>query len=103
MNQKLVTRKNRKVRQLRDFYPEIKIKVLYQRDYLHLVAKYGLDGRNGRPVRNPTRCPGPPRVVQLTDRGGGGPEPSGSAHGTGRPPLIGVPPGSVPADEQEIA
>jgi hypothetical protein len=45
MNQKLVTRKNRKVRRLRELYPAVKIKILYQRDYLRLLEKYGLDGR----------------------------------------------------------
>jgi len=43
MNQKLVTRKNRKVRRLGELYPEINCKVFYQRDYLSLVTKYGLD------------------------------------------------------------
>ncbi|MGH2828984.1 MAG: hypothetical protein ACRDJM_00725 [Actinomycetota bacterium] len=42
MNQKLVTRKNRKVRRLRELYPDVKIKIFYQRDYLKLLAKYGL-------------------------------------------------------------
>jgi hypothetical protein len=45
MNQRLVTRKNRKVRRLRELYPGITIKILYQRDYLRLLEKYGLDGR----------------------------------------------------------
>ena len=43
LNQKLVTKKNRKVRRLRELHPEVKIKVLYQRDYLALLAKYGLE------------------------------------------------------------
>jgi hypothetical protein len=43
LNQKLVTKKNRKARRLRELYPEIRIKVLYQRDYLHLLVKYGLE------------------------------------------------------------
>src|SRR2546421_7607944 len=43
LNQKLVTKKNRKVRRLRELYPEITCKVFYQRDYLSLVTKYGLD------------------------------------------------------------
>jgi hypothetical protein len=43
LNQKLVTRKNRKVRRLRERYPDIQCKVFYQRDYLSLVTKYGLD------------------------------------------------------------
>jgi len=43
LNQKLVTKKNRKARRLVELYPEIQIKVLYQRDYLHLLVKYGLE------------------------------------------------------------
>ena len=43
LNQKLVTKKNRKARRLRELYPEVEIKVLYQRDYLHLLVKYGLE------------------------------------------------------------
>ncbi len=43
MNQKLVTRKNRKVRRLKELYPEINCKIFYQRDYLSLVTKYGLE------------------------------------------------------------
>jgi hypoxanthine phosphoribosyltransferase len=43
LNQKLVTKKNRKARRLRELYPEVQVKVLYQRDYLHLLVKYGLE------------------------------------------------------------
>jgi hypothetical protein len=43
LNQKLVTKKNRKVRRLRELYPHIQCKIFYQRDYLSLVTKYGLD------------------------------------------------------------
>jgi hypoxanthine phosphoribosyltransferase len=43
LNQKLVTKKNRKARRLRKLHPEVRIKVLYQRDYLHLLVKYGLE------------------------------------------------------------
>jgi hypothetical protein len=45
MNQKLVTRKNRKVRRLRELYPDVNCKIFYQRDYLSLVTKYGLEDR----------------------------------------------------------
>lgn len=61
MNQKGVTSKNRKVRKLREIYPEVRIKVLYRKDYLHLVAKYGLGEGRGR-VASLSREPGPPRV-----------------------------------------
>ena len=30
-------------RRLREQYPEVSIRVLYQRDYLHLLVKYGLE------------------------------------------------------------
>jgi len=43
MNQKLVTKKNRKVRRLMTLYPDVRCKVLYQRDYLNLLIKYGLE------------------------------------------------------------
>ena len=43
LNQNLVTKKNRKARRLREQYPEVSIRVLYQRDYLHLLVKYGLE------------------------------------------------------------
>ena len=43
LNQKLVTKKNRKARRLVEQYPDVQIRVLYQRDYLHLLVKYGLE------------------------------------------------------------
>jgi hypoxanthine phosphoribosyltransferase len=43
LNQKLVTKKNRKARRLRELHPDVNIRVLYQRDYLHLLVKYGLE------------------------------------------------------------
>lgn len=42
LNQKLVTKKNRKIRRLRELHPGIRCKVFYQRDYLSLVDKYDL-------------------------------------------------------------
>jgi hypothetical protein len=43
LNQKLVTKKNRKARRLVELYPDVAVRVLYQRDYLHLLVKYGLE------------------------------------------------------------
>ena len=43
LNQKLVTKKNKKARRLVELYPGTHIKVLYQRDYLGLLVKYGLE------------------------------------------------------------
>jgi hypothetical protein len=42
MKQSLVTRKNRKIKLLRQLYPEINIQVFYQKDLQDLVMKYGL-------------------------------------------------------------
>jgi hypothetical protein len=42
MKQSLVTRKNRKLRKLRLLYPDVKIKLFYERDFERLAARYGL-------------------------------------------------------------
>lgn len=41
LKQSLVTEKNRKLRRLRELYPEIKINLLYKKDFDRLLAKYG--------------------------------------------------------------
>jgi hypothetical protein len=38
-----VTKKNRKIRRLTALYPDVRCKILYQRDYLNLLVKYGLE------------------------------------------------------------
>ena len=43
LSQKLVTKKNRKIRLLKELYPEIKCKIFYQKDYRKLLFKYGFD------------------------------------------------------------
>ncbi len=42
MSQKLVTKKNRKVRRLRELYPEVNVKIFYQKDFRKLLFKYGI-------------------------------------------------------------
>lgn len=42
MSQKLVTKKNRKVRRLKELYPDVSVKILYQRDFRKLLFKYGI-------------------------------------------------------------
>ncbi|MDD3717083.1 MAG: hypothetical protein PHP28_00270 [Actinomycetota bacterium] len=49
MNQKLVTRKNRKIRRLAELYPEVKCKIFYRKDYQHLLFKYDIN-LDERPV-----------------------------------------------------
>jgi hypothetical protein len=43
LNQKLVTKKNRKVRRLKELHPDVSVKIFYQRDYVNLLVKYGLE------------------------------------------------------------
>ncbi|MCW2963371.1 MAG: uncharacterized protein JWO17_623 [Actinomycetia bacterium] len=42
MKQSLVTRKNRKLRKLRELYPDVKVKLFYERDFERLATRYGL-------------------------------------------------------------
>jgi len=57
MSQKLVTKKNRKVRRLRELYPDIQIKIFYQKDFRALCFKYGL-------ALPQTKGPGVTRIPQ---------------------------------------
>jgi hypoxanthine phosphoribosyltransferase len=41
MKQNLVTQKNRKLRHVQEMYPEINIQLLYRRDLMRLMGKYG--------------------------------------------------------------
>ncbi len=43
MKQSLVSRKKRKIRKLRERYPDIKVKLFYKRDFERLAEKYRLD------------------------------------------------------------
>jgi hypoxanthine phosphoribosyltransferase len=47
LNQRLVTKKNGKVRRMAALYPDVRVTLLYQRDTLALLAKYGLAGDAG--------------------------------------------------------
>jgi hypothetical protein len=43
LRQDLVTKKNGKLRRLRELHPEVHVRMIYQRDYLGLLVKYGLE------------------------------------------------------------
>ena len=42
LEQRLVTKKNRKIRRFRSLYPEIDLAVVYQRDFVQLLARHDL-------------------------------------------------------------
>jgi hypothetical protein len=42
-DQRLVTRKNAKIRKLRELYPDVALVVVYQRDFVAILARNGLD------------------------------------------------------------
>jgi hypothetical protein len=106
LNQRLVTKKNRKVRRLRELYPDVRIKVLYQRDYLSLLAKYGLEPPSqmiapGGPAAVPREGAAAATAGADLDRGpgratraaGGAVE---RARAAGRPRVVPDPPRPVP-------
>jgi hypothetical protein len=53
LRQKLVRKKNRKLRRLRELYPDLNIKLFYARDFRELMLKYGkialVEGLSGTP------------------------------------------------------
>jgi len=44
--QKLVWKKNKKLRRLRELYPDVSVKIVYGKDYRSLLKKFGLDENN---------------------------------------------------------
>jgi hypoxanthine phosphoribosyltransferase len=44
LKQSLVTKKNRKLRRLRELYPDVNVRLFYNRDFKSLMTKYGLSG-----------------------------------------------------------
>ena len=85
LRQKLVRKKNRKLRRLRELYPDLNIKLFYARDFRALMLKYGrlalIDGMSGTSgqVASPHGGMGSPAEAPASDGQGilaGGPIPS---------------------------
>ena len=55
MKQSLVTQKNRKLRHVQELYPEINIQLLYRRDLMRLMGKYGFGPLSDVEVSGPDR------------------------------------------------
>jgi hypothetical protein len=70
LRQKLVRKKNRKLRRLKELYPDLNIKLFYARDFRALMLKYGrlalVDGLSGTlgQVASPY---GTPAVAELAE------------------------------------
>jgi hypothetical protein len=91
LRQKLVRKKNRKLRRLRELYPDLNIKLFYARDFRALMLKYGklalfdeLSGSSGQvspgsvdaaagsppavgPAANPVVAPASPRRIRAAE------------------------------------
>ena len=52
LRQKLVRKKNRKLRRLRELYPDLNVKLFYARDFRALMLKYGKLALADGPVRD---------------------------------------------------
>ena len=75
LKQRLVRRKNRKLRRVRELYPDLRVKLFYARDFRALMLKYGklalaaeLSGTLGQvpPVRPRTAVPVEPDPIAAT-------------------------------------
>ncbi len=98
LRQKLVRKKNRKLRRLRELYPELRIKLFYARDFRALMLKYGrlgladeLSGTAGHvtPSRSVASMLAGPRGAGWTDAPAG---PAGAQPGHGSEPAEAEPP-----------
>jgi len=123
LQQRLVRKKNRKLRRLRELYPDVRIKLFYARDFRAMMLKYGrlglaasLSGSIGqlgaiRPVENdPGGTAAPIAATQgegleapldrptLPD---GGSQPGPSVPATRRTKAVGVEPSTAPVAAAE--
>jgi hypothetical protein len=85
LKQSLVRRKNRKLRRLRELYPDIRVKLFYGKDFRALMLKYGrvelaasLSGLEGQIMPAPTKIElvaqadeTPPEVALAAEEQGG--------------------------------
>ena len=55
MKQNLVTQKNRKLRRVREMYPEVNVQLLYRKDLMRLMGKYGFGPLAGVSVEGTER------------------------------------------------
>lgn len=108
LKQRLVRKKNRKLRRLRELYPDIRIKLFYARDFRAMMLKYGrlglaesLSGTLGQVVPEPAVVVADTTIAADAIEGSGSPEPLVAAlaavdapavAGTDREAPVGAPP-----------
>jgi hypothetical protein len=100
LRQKLVRKKNRKLRRLRELYPELNVKLFYARDFRALMLKYGklalaagLSGTSGQ-VAEPYGVAPDIEAIGLTlgpDAADAAPAPADTLHARTDPSAGGVP------------
>jgi hypothetical protein len=99
LKQRLVRKKNRKLRRLRELYPGIRIKLLYARDFRALLFKYGklaladaLTGADGQTTPPRVRAGRPVASLLPDEIGAAGAPRAGEARpAAGTPPAAGRP------------
>jgi hypothetical protein len=67
LRQKLVRKKNRKLRRLKELYPDINIKLFYARDFRALMLKYGKLALVGELSGTPGQVGARPEVAEALD------------------------------------
>jgi hypothetical protein len=93
LRQKLVRKKNRKLRRLRELYPDVRIKLFYARDFRALMLKYGklaladgLSGSAGQVMHVEPAAAGDEEPAPAVTVGAGAPDGTvdGTMRGAGR-------------------
>jgi hypothetical protein len=95
LKQRLVRKKNRKLRRLRELYPDVRIKLFYARDFRAMLLKYGriglvesLSGTSGQvvPDRNDVEAAAPTDDAASAQAGTSAPAPARTSPGRRRRP-----------------
>ena len=115
LKQRLVRKKNRKLRRLRELYPGVTVKLLYSRDFRALLFKYGklalagvLTGADGQTTPPRERSERPPVGVAPTrprprrSRAEARARAAARLTTAGRPTTIGRPTATGTPDEAEV-
>ena len=102
LKQRLVRKKNRKLRRLRELYPDIRIKLFYARDFRMLMLKYGQLGI-AESLSGTLGQVSPQREASVAVPGSGEAEdPESPGRSTLTDPRTATPPLAVPASARAV-